>query len=117
MDNALRQLSSCGRPSEEKYSKPTGGLRKDAIFIIGLMEFGYDFTADQFEMPGYSHKIEYKDILSSSEEAATEAQPSQIYEMRAAFGKALKDANHPIHTNKSRGLSEVGATQRIDSVT
>ncbi len=54
--------------------------------------FRYDFTADQFEMPGYSRKVEYKDILSSPEEAATEAYPSQIDEMRAAFGKALKDA-------------------------
>ena len=29
----------------------------------------YDFTADQFEMPGYSHEVEYKDILSSADEA------------------------------------------------
>jgi hypothetical protein len=52
----------------------------------------YDFTADQFEMPQYSHKVEYKDILSSAEEAATETLSGQINEMRAAFGKALKEA-------------------------
>ena len=52
----------------------------------------YDFTADQFEMPEYSHTVEYKDVLSSAEEAATETLPGQIDAMRAAFGKALKEA-------------------------
>ena len=50
----------------------------------------YDFTADQFEMPEYSHKVEYEDILSSVDEAATETLPGQIEEMKRAFGKAFK---------------------------
>lgn len=53
----------------------------------------YDFTADQFEMPEYSHKVEYKDIPSSAAEAATEMLPRQLESMRAAFEKAL-DAAH-----------------------
>ncbi len=56
------------------------------------LQIRHDFTADQFEMPQYSHEVEYKDILSSAEEAATEALPGQIDEMRAGFGKALKEA-------------------------
>jgi len=52
----------------------------------------YDFTADQFEDPEYFHKIVYKDIPSSAEEAATETLPSQIEEMRAAFKRAIKIA-------------------------
>ena len=52
----------------------------------------YDFTADQFEMSEYSHTVEYKDISSSAEEAATETLPGQIDAMRAAFGKALNEA-------------------------
>jgi hypothetical protein len=33
---------------------------------------GLDFTADQFEDPQYSHKVEYKDLVSNSEEAEAE---------------------------------------------
>lgn len=50
----------------------------------------YDFTADQFEMPHYSHNVEYKDILSNTEEAATETMEGQIEEMRRAFRNAFK---------------------------
>lgn len=51
----------------------------------------YDFTADQFEMLNYSHNVEYKDILSNTEEAATETMDGQIEEMRKAFCNAFKD--------------------------
>lgn len=51
----------------------------------------YDFTSQQFEMPDYSHKVEYNDIPSSPEEAATEATPAQIDAMRVAFTKALQE--------------------------
>ena len=51
----------------------------------------YDFTADQFEMLDYSHKVEYKDILSNAEEAEAETMAGQIDEMRRAFSNALKD--------------------------
>lgn len=50
----------------------------------------YDFTADQFEMPDYSHKVEYKDILSNATEAESETMAGQIDEMREAFRNALK---------------------------
>jgi hypothetical protein len=51
----------------------------------------YDFTADQFEDPEYSHKIEYKDLVSSFEEAKTETLPGQIDAMRTAFEKAFSE--------------------------
>lgn len=51
-----------------------------------------DFTADQFAMPDYSHKVEYKDILSNAAEAGTETMAGQIDELRKAFRNALKDA-------------------------
>ena len=50
----------------------------------------FDFTADQFEMPDYSHKVEYKDMMSSAEEATTEMLSGQLDEMRYAFNRALK---------------------------
>lgn len=40
----------------------------------------YDFTADQFDI-----SIEYRDILSSKEEAASETFGNQLSEMRRAF--------------------------------
>jgi hypothetical protein len=49
-----------------------------------------DFTAEQFDDPQYSHKIEYKDLVSSFEEAKTETQPGQVEAMRTAFDKAFK---------------------------
>lgn len=51
----------------------------------------YDFTADQFEDPEYSHKVEYKDLSSNSEEARSETLPGQIEAMRAAFEKAFRE--------------------------
>ena len=51
----------------------------------------YDFTADQFEMPDYSHRVVYLDTPSSAAEAQTETLPGQIEEMRAAFGKAFSE--------------------------
>jgi hypothetical protein len=45
----------------------------------------YDFTSDQFEMPDYSHNVEYKDILSNQEEALTETVAGQVEELRNAF--------------------------------
>jgi hypothetical protein len=47
-----------------------------------------DFTADQFDIPEYSHRLEYKDIPSNIDEAATEASSSQIDELREAFKRA-----------------------------
>ena len=52
----------------------------------------YDFTADQFEDQQYSHKIEYKDRISSFEEAEAETLPGQIEAMRTAFDKAFSDS-------------------------
>ena len=50
----------------------------------------YDFTAGQFsEMSDYTCDIQYKDLASSAEEAATEAKPSQVEAMREAFAKAI----------------------------
>ena len=42
-------------------------------------------------MPNYSINVEYKDILSNTEEAATETMDGQIEEMRKAFCSAFKD--------------------------
>ena len=53
----------------------------------------YDFTADQFAMPGYSHTVKYNDVMSDAEEAATETSPSQITELRLAFRQALREVN------------------------
>ena len=52
----------------------------------------YDFTADQFKMPGYSHSVVYDDIPSSASEAETEMLPGQLDTMRYAFRKAMNDA-------------------------
>lgn len=51
----------------------------------------YDFTADQFSMPEYSHDVQYNDILSSVEEAASETTFGQIEELRRAFRAAFID--------------------------
>jgi hypothetical protein len=53
----------------------------------------YDFTADQFEMPEYAHKVVYKDTPSTAEEAATEATAGQIAELRFAFKRAMESEN------------------------
>jgi hypothetical protein len=53
----------------------------------------HDFTADQFDIPGYSHKVDYKDIPSSADEAATETTAGQVEEMRSAFKPALEAEN------------------------
>jgi hypothetical protein len=53
--------------------------------FAGGRQTRYDFTADQFDDPKYSHEIEYKDISSSFEEAKTETLPGQIDAMRTAF--------------------------------
>src|SRR5688572_19454287 len=51
----------------------------------------HDFTAGQFtEMTPYTCDIEYKDLPSSPEEAATETRKSQIDALRIAFKEALK---------------------------
>jgi hypothetical protein len=47
----------------------------------------YDFTAEQFEDPLYSHIIEYKDLISSFDEAKSETLFGQIEAMRTAFDK------------------------------
>ena len=51
----------------------------------------YDFTADQFSMPDYSHDVSYDDILSSVEEAENETMFGQVEELRRAFRKAFND--------------------------
>jgi len=48
-----------------------------------------DFTKDQFTTPEDYLEIEYKDILSSFEEAATETIAGQIEALRAAFNIEL----------------------------
>lgn len=51
----------------------------------------YDFTADQFSMPDYSHDVKYKGILSNVAEAKSEAILGQIDELRRAFRKAFEE--------------------------
>lgn len=53
----------------------------------------YDFTADQFSMPDYSHKVQYEDILSSVREAMSETMFGQVEEMKRAFHEAFNDEN------------------------
>jgi len=53
-----------------------------------------DFTADQFTVnPDYCWKIEYSDIPSSIEEAATEAYELQVNNLRSAFKREWEAAN------------------------
>lgn len=53
-----------------------------------------DFTADQFTAnPDYSHSIEYKDILSSPNEAENETNSIQISNLRYAFEIEWKKIN------------------------
>lgn len=51
----------------------------------------YDFTADQFSMPDYSHDVKYNDTLSNVAEAESETMSGQIDELRRAFRKALNE--------------------------
>lgn len=51
----------------------------------------YDFTSDQFEDPQDLHKIVYRDLPSSFEEAMRETLPGQIEAMRKSFDKAFRD--------------------------
>ena len=53
----------------------------------------YDFTAEQFSMPDYSHDVKYDDALSSVAEAETEAEPRQVDELRRAFRDAFNEEN------------------------
>ena len=53
----------------------------------------YDFTADQFLMPDYSHDVKYEDILSNVEEAKSETMSGQVDELRRAFRKAFNEGN------------------------
>lgn len=71
--------------------KTDGWPPKGRHFYNRIDGIRYDFTADQFEMPDYSHKVEYKDILSNVTEATAETMAGQIDEMRAAFRNALKN--------------------------
>ena len=65
-------------PSGRHFYNRIGGIR-------------YDFTADQFEDPEYFHQIEYKDLISSFQETATDTLPGQIDAMRTAFEKAFSE--------------------------
>ena len=49
----------------------------------------YDFTADQFNTPGYWGELSYDDIASSVAEAKTETLSGQLEAMRTAFAAAL----------------------------
>ena len=51
-----------------------------------------DFTADQFEMPGYSYALVYEDQPSDAHEAEKEALPGQVEALRRAFRKAWSNA-------------------------
>lgn len=53
----------------------------------------YDFTADQFSMPDYSHDVKYEDILSNVVEAKSETMSGQVDELRGAFRKAFNEGN------------------------
>ena len=92
MDNALQQQSSYGKPSVGEILKTDGWPPHGRHFYNQIDGVRYDFTVDQFEMSEYSYTVEYKDILSSAEEAATETLPGQVDAMRGAFGKALEEA-------------------------
>ncbi len=71
--------------------KTDGWPPKGRHFYNRIDGIRYDFTADQFEMPDYFHKVEYKDILSNAAEATAETKAGQIEEMRAVFRNALKN--------------------------
>ena len=49
----------------------------------------FDFTADQFNIPGYWRKIIHEDIPSNVAEALNEMLPGQLEAMRAAFENAF----------------------------
>jgi hypothetical protein len=49
-----------------------------------------DFTEDQFENPNDFHEVEYEDLPSSREEAATLTSSERVEAMRAAFEKVTK---------------------------
>ena len=51
----------------------------------------YDFTADQFTMPGYSYDLKYEDLPSSLEEAKKETLPGQIDALRRAFRRTFDE--------------------------
>ena len=51
-----------------------------------------DFTADQFEMPGYSYALKYEDRASSASEAITECLPGQVEALRRAFQNSIAGA-------------------------
>lgn len=48
-----------------------------------------DFTADQFDIPGYWEKLVYKDLSSNIKEALAECLPGQVEALRKGFEKAL----------------------------
>lgn len=53
----------------------------------------YDFTADQFSMPDYSHDVKYDDTLSSVAEAESETTFGQVDELRRVFRETLNEEN------------------------
>lgn len=53
----------------------------------------YDFTADQFSMPDYSHDVKYDDTLSSVAEAESETMFGQVDELRRVFRETFNEEN------------------------
>ncbi|WP_045223789.1 YunG family protein [Methyloterricola oryzae] len=51
-----------------------------------------DFTADQFDMPGYSYALKYEDCPSSVTEALAECLPGQVDALRHAFRRSIAGA-------------------------
>ena len=67
-----------------------GSIRRFYNRIEGVRR---DFTADQFDIPGYWCELTYADIPSSVEEACTEMLPGQLGAMRQAFQRALSQSD------------------------
>ena len=69
--------------------RTTGWHGRGNHFYNHLAGERIDFTADQFEMPGYSYALKYEDRASSASEAITECLPGQVEALRRAFQNAI----------------------------
>lgn len=80
--------------------RTTGWHGKGNHFYNRLNGKRYDFTADQFSMPGYSYELTYEDHQSDVDEAECEALQGQVDALRRAFRLAFNDAAQPIHQHR-----------------
>lgn len=68
--------------------KTTGWHGSGLHFYNRIDGVRYDFTVDQFSMPGYSYKLLYEDYQSDFSEAEKETLPGQLAALKYAFLKA-----------------------------